>query len=72
MTKAVLEAESEGEARRTTAAVPPTAMERQNLNIRMGNRRMTRLTNAFSKKAAGVRDVYRDAVDAARLLAATA
>jgi hypothetical protein len=22
----------------------------QNLNIRMGNRRMTRLTNAFSKK----------------------
>src|ERR1700687_4799070 len=25
--------------------------ERQNLNIRMGNRRMKRLTNAFSKKA---------------------
>jgi hypothetical protein len=33
----------------------PTAtsfVERQNLNIRMGNRHMTRLSNAFSKKAA--------------------
>jgi hypothetical protein len=30
----------------------PSYLERQNLNIRMGNRRMTRLTNAFSRKAA--------------------
>jgi len=32
--------------------VSTSYVERQNLNIRMGNRRMTRLTNALSKKAA--------------------
>lgn len=40
------------EGRPNPKYISTSYIERQNLNIRMGNRRMTRLTNAFSKKAA--------------------
>jgi IS1 family transposase len=40
------------EGRPTPKYISTSYVERQNLNIRTGNRRMTRLTYAFSKKAA--------------------
>jgi len=38
--------------------VRPSFIERQNLSIRMGMRRMTRLTNAFSKKWENLKATY--------------
>ncbi len=40
-----------GVEHRQVGVVVKTFAERSNLSIRMGSRRMTRLTNAFSKKA---------------------